>query len=102
MEATSSRKTKRNGISATEPMVEAVKNSRTEPNSRIAVNSVEGDRPASCDRIPRMRDIRRSCTVTSICRPTPSMSLARASLRTPSITSAIIAPMASTQSVATD
>mmetsp|Transcript_23308 Transcript_23308/g.40453 ORF Transcript_23308/g.40453 Transcript_23308/m.40453 type:complete len:205 (-) Transcript_23308:6678-7292(-) len=102
MDATSKRKTKINGMSAIVPMVEAVKNSRTDPNSRIAEKVMEGECPRKSLRMPITRLIRTDSTDSSTCRPAPSIRRARAIFRKASINSARQAPMASTHRVASD
>lgn len=66
IEATSRRNTKMKGMSAIVPMVEAVKNSRTDPNSRIAEKVIDGDCPRRSDRMPITRCISRVSTFNSI------------------------------------
>ena len=102
MLATKARKTKMKGMSASVPMVEAVKNSRTELNSRIAEKSCEGERRPGAAFMPRSRSIRSFCTESSILRPAMSISPERASFSAISMPSASSAPMASTQSVLSD
>ncbi len=89
-----------NGRSVSVPRVPAVKNSRTDPNSRIVAKSSEGDCARLSERIPTTRLISSRCTLSSMARPPPSISRERASFSSPSRRMASPAPSASTQSVA--
>ena len=100
IDATMAKNSKIKGKSATVPMVVAVKNSRTDENSRMAVNSAEGLRWAGPCFIPSSRSIKCDCTDSSIRLPVISIKADRASFNAPSMVTAKSAPSAKTHSVA--